>query len=230
MKIAVCIKQVPTREWQPRLTDDKTLDPRAGRQLRDERARRLCARRGAASQGEARRRSGRLLGRSGPRRAGHSRGAGPRRRSRHSRRGRCLGRPTRSPSPTRWPARCATRRSTWSSPVCSPTTRDTRRPGSCLAERLGMPHATIIMDVRSEAALRVKRELEGGWFQWVAMPLPARADDPERHQPAALRDAEGHHGGEEERDSQGRRRPRRRAAAQRDRCPVRAGESQADAR
>ena len=22
-------------------------------------------------------------------------------------------------------------------------------------------------------ALRVKRELEGGWFQWVAMPLPA---------------------------------------------------------
>ena len=24
MKIAVCIKQVPTREWQPRLTDDRT--------------------------------------------------------------------------------------------------------------------------------------------------------------------------------------------------------------
>src|ERR687896_919269 len=24
MKIAVCIKQVPTREWQPRLNDDKT--------------------------------------------------------------------------------------------------------------------------------------------------------------------------------------------------------------
>src|SRR6185295_4486299 len=24
MKIAVCIKQVPTRDWQPRLTDDKT--------------------------------------------------------------------------------------------------------------------------------------------------------------------------------------------------------------
>ena len=23
------------------------------------------------------------------------------------------------------------------------------------------------------SALRVKRELEGGWFQWVAMPLPA---------------------------------------------------------
>ena len=43
-----------------------------------------------------------------------------------------------------------------------------------LAERLGMPHATIIMEVNVEGgALRVKRELEGGWFQWVAMPLPA---------------------------------------------------------
>ena len=31
------------------------------------------------------------------------------------------------------------------------------------------------MEVQADAtaALRVKRELEGGWFQWVAMPLPA---------------------------------------------------------
>ena len=46
--------------------------------------------------------------------------------------------------------------------------------GVILAEFLGMPHATIIMDVKMEnGALRVKRELESGWFQWVAMPLPA---------------------------------------------------------
>ena len=46
--------------------------------------------------------------------------------------------------------------------------------GVVLAEKLGMPHATIIMEVSVEnAALRVKRELEGGWFQWVALPLPA---------------------------------------------------------
>jgi electron transfer flavoprotein beta subunit len=46
--------------------------------------------------------------------------------------------------------------------------------GVILAERLGLPHATIIMEVQvNGAALRVKRELEGGWFQWVAMPLPA---------------------------------------------------------
>jgi electron transfer flavoprotein beta subunit len=47
--------------------------------------------------------------------------------------------------------------------------------GVVLAERLGLPHATIIMEVEADGAagLRVKRELEGGWFQWVTMPLPA---------------------------------------------------------
>ena len=43
-----------------------------------------------------------------------------------------------------------------------------------LAEKLGMPHATIIMEVQVvDSALRVKRELEGGWFQWMTLPLPA---------------------------------------------------------
>jgi electron transfer flavoprotein beta subunit len=43
-----------------------------------------------------------------------------------------------------------------------------------LAEKLGAPHSTIIMDVQVDGAnLRVKRELECGWFQWIAMPLPA---------------------------------------------------------
>ncbi|MGH9312411.1 MAG: electron transfer flavoprotein subunit beta/FixA family protein [Vicinamibacterales bacterium] len=48
--------------------------------------------------------------------------------------------------------------------------------GVVLAERLGVPHATIVMEVQADPAaktLRVKRELEGGWFQWVSMPLPA---------------------------------------------------------
>jgi electron transfer flavoprotein beta subunit len=46
--------------------------------------------------------------------------------------------------------------------------------GVVLAELLGMPHATIIMEVNADGGgLRVKRELEGGWFQWVSMPLPA---------------------------------------------------------
>jgi electron transfer flavoprotein beta subunit len=68
--------------------------------------------------------------------------------------------------------------------------------GVMLAERLGVPHSTIIMEVQIDpstlrepqgrpeqgrgatgsgqgARLRVKRELEGGWFQWIGMPLPA---------------------------------------------------------
>jgi electron transfer flavoprotein beta subunit len=46
--------------------------------------------------------------------------------------------------------------------------------GVILADKLGMPHATIIMEVQvADGALRVKRELEGGWFQWLALPMPA---------------------------------------------------------
>ncbi len=53
--------------------------------------------------------------------------------------------------------------------------------GVVLAENLGIPHATIIMEVNVEPStgsgqagtLRVKRELESGWFQFVTMPLPA---------------------------------------------------------
>ena len=46
--------------------------------------------------------------------------------------------------------------------------------GVVLAELLGMPHATIIMQVeKTDSGLRVKRELEDGWFQHMDMPLPA---------------------------------------------------------
>jgi electron transfer flavoprotein beta subunit len=46
--------------------------------------------------------------------------------------------------------------------------------GVIMAELLGVPHATIIMEVeKHDGAIRVKRELENGWFQHVEMPLPA---------------------------------------------------------
>jgi electron transfer flavoprotein beta subunit len=46
--------------------------------------------------------------------------------------------------------------------------------GVLLAELLGLPHATIIMQIEvSDSRLKVKRELEAGWFQWVELPLPA---------------------------------------------------------
>ena len=46
--------------------------------------------------------------------------------------------------------------------------------GVVLAELLGIPSATIIMQVeKTDAGLRVKRELEDGWYQHVEVPLPA---------------------------------------------------------
>ena len=45
--------------------------------------------------------------------------------------------------------------------------------GVILAELLGLPHATLIMQVEKQAGgIRVKRELEDGWFQNIEMPLP----------------------------------------------------------
>lgn len=46
--------------------------------------------------------------------------------------------------------------------------------GVILAELLGLAHATIVMEVEPQGAqIRVKRELEDGWFQHVTLPLPA---------------------------------------------------------
>ena len=46
--------------------------------------------------------------------------------------------------------------------------------GVILAELLGWAHATIIMQIeKSETGIKVKRELESGYFQYVEMPLPA---------------------------------------------------------
>jgi electron transfer flavoprotein beta subunit len=46
--------------------------------------------------------------------------------------------------------------------------------GVVMAELLGIPHATLIMHVeKTDTGLKVKRELEDGWFQHVEMPLPA---------------------------------------------------------
>ena len=46
--------------------------------------------------------------------------------------------------------------------------------GVVLAELLGYSHATIVMEVEPTGnSVRVKRELEDGWFQHVVLPLPA---------------------------------------------------------
>jgi electron transfer flavoprotein beta subunit len=46
--------------------------------------------------------------------------------------------------------------------------------GVIMAELMGLPHATIVIEVdASGEKLRVKRELESGWYQWYSMPTPA---------------------------------------------------------
>jgi electron transfer flavoprotein beta subunit len=48
--------------------------------------------------------------------------------------------------------------------------------GVILAELLGIPHATIVIEVDRatlNGSLRVKRELESGWYQWFTYKLPA---------------------------------------------------------
>src|SRR6202007_2079774 len=46
--------------------------------------------------------------------------------------------------------------------------------GVLLAELLGLPHATIIMQIEViQGRIKLNRALEAGWFQWVELPLPA---------------------------------------------------------
>jgi electron transfer flavoprotein beta subunit len=46
--------------------------------------------------------------------------------------------------------------------------------GVVLAELLGWPHSTIIMQIeKADGGIKVKRELEAGFFQFITMPLPA---------------------------------------------------------
>ena len=46
--------------------------------------------------------------------------------------------------------------------------------GVILGEILGMATATLVMAIEvKEGSIKVKRELESGWFQWVSMPTPA---------------------------------------------------------
>ena len=46
--------------------------------------------------------------------------------------------------------------------------------GVLLAGLLNLPHATIIMQIDvQDGKMKLKRELEAGWFQWIECPLPA---------------------------------------------------------
>ena len=174
MKIAVCIKQVPTREWQPRLNEAKTWirDSEASFELNEpdayalEEGLRLKEKHG----GEV------VVCAAGPARVSAvirealARGAD---RAIHVD-DEALG---SADGATVGEALAAALSDEHVDLILTGLQSDDQghaQTGVVLAERLGIPHATIIMEVQvADGRLRVKRELEGGWFQWIGMPLPA---------------------------------------------------------
>ena len=174
MKIAVCIKQVPTREWHPRLNDTRTWirDQDASFEMNEpdayalEEALRLKEKHG----GEV------VVCSGGPARVAQvirealARGAD---RAIHV---EDDGLASADAFVTSEALAGAMRDEKFDLILTGLQSDDQglAQVGVILAEKLGLPHATIIMEVQAEGQrLRVKRELEGGWFQWVEMPLPA---------------------------------------------------------
>src|SRR5687767_6487503 len=174
MKIAVCIKQVPTREWQPRLNDGKTWirEQDVSYEMNEpdayalEEALRLREKHG----GEV------VVCSAGPARVQQvirealARGAD---RAIHVDDDRLAAADAFVTAEALAAAMTGERFDLVLTGLQSDDLGQAQT-GVVLAERLGVPHSTIIMEVQIEGtSLRVKRELEGGWFQWIAMPLPA---------------------------------------------------------
>jgi electron transfer flavoprotein beta subunit len=179
MKIAVCIKQVPTREWQPRLNDDKTWireqdvsyemnEPDAyaleeGLRLREKHGGEVVV----CSAGPARVQQ--VI------REALARGAD---RAIHVE-DQALGAADAYAAAAGLAAAMAEEKFDLILTGLQSDDQGHAQFGPVLATKLGMPHSTIIMEVQvnpstgSGGTLRVKRELEGGWFQYVGMQLPA---------------------------------------------------------
>ncbi|HEY3043889.1 MAG TPA: electron transfer flavoprotein subunit beta/FixA family protein [Vicinamibacterales bacterium] len=174
MKIAVCIKQVPTRDWQPRLNDTKTWirEQDAGFEMNEpdayalEEALRLKEQHG----GEV------VVCSAGPARVAQvirealARGAD---RAIHVEDDALASADAFVVADS---LASAMQDEKFDLVLTGLQSDDmgSAQTGVILAQRLGHPHATIVMDVQvTKDAVRVKRELEGGWFQWVGMPLPA---------------------------------------------------------
>lgn len=174
MKIAVCIKQVPTRDWQPRLNESGTW-------IRDQDATFEMNEPDAYALEEGLRLKERLGGEVVVCSAGPARVAQVLREA--------LARGADRAIHVQDDGLSAADAFVVSSALAS-AMADERfdliltglqsddqgfaQTGVVLAERLGFCHATIIMEVQADGGgLRVKRELEGGWFQWVSLPTPA---------------------------------------------------------
>jgi len=176
MKIAICIKQVPTREWQPRLNEDKTWirEQDASYEMNEpdayalEEGLRLREKHG----GEV------VVCSAGPARVQQvirealARGAD---RAVHVE-DEALGAADAFTAAT---AMVPAMQAEGFDVILTGLQSDDQghaQFGPVLAEKLGVPHSTIIMEVQIDGAggsMKVKRELEGGWFQYVTLPMPA---------------------------------------------------------
>jgi len=176
MKIAVCIKQVPTREWQPRLNEAKTWirEQDAAFEMNEPDAYALeeALRLREKHSGEV------VVCSAGPARVqqvlreARARGAD---RAVHVEDDR-LAAADASFTAEALAAAMAEEKFDLVLTGLQSDDQGHAQTGVILAERLGIPHSTIVMEVQVEpqaSALRIKRELEGGWFQWIAMPLPS---------------------------------------------------------
>ena len=205
MKIAVCIKQVPTREWQPRLNDDKTW-------IRDQDVSYEMNEPDAYALEEALRLREKHTGEvvvcsAGPARVQQvirealARGAD---RAIHVE-DDALGAADAFAAASALAPAMAEQKFDLILTGLQSDDQGHAQFGPVLAEKLGIPHSTIIMEVNIDpstssgqapstssgqapstgsgqapstgsgqaGSLRVKRELEGGWFQYISMPLPA---------------------------------------------------------
>src|SRR4051794_21949914 len=175
MKIAVCIKQVPTRDWQPRLNDDRTW-------IREQDATFEMNEPDAYALEEALRQKEKQGGEVVVCSAGPSRVAQVLREALARGADRAihvedegLGSADAFVVSSALASAMADDRFDLILTGLQSDDHGFAQTGVILAERLNRSHATIVMEVQVTGgqALRVKRELEGGWFQWVEMPLPA---------------------------------------------------------
>ena len=177
MKIAVCIKQVPARDWQPRLNDTKTW-------IRDQDATFEMNEPDAYALEEALRLKEKHAGEVVVCSAGPARVAQVLREALARGADRAIhveddGLASADANVVAGALAAAMRDENFDLVLTGLQSDDmgSAQTGVILAERLGRPHATIVMDVQigegGTAGIRVKRELEGGWFQWISMPLPA---------------------------------------------------------
>src|SRR5688500_15075692 len=173
MKIAVCIKQVPTREWQPRLSDDRTWireqDVSYEMNEPDAYALEEALRLREAHGGEV------VVCSAGPARVqtvireALARGAD---RAIHVE-DDTLGAADAFVTADALAAAMGDEAFDLVLTGLQSDDQGHGQMGVILAERLTMPHSTIVMQVEIEGQgagrqrVRVKRELEGGWFQWI---------------------------------------------------------------